>query len=263
MSDDLILRRMIGDVEARRLYREHPSVRASYEEYCPTCNKRGSYTWKGVEVECDCRAQLHLHKHYLVSGIGVNYQRLSWDDYEGDEELRGFADKYLERHEAFVTGGIGLLLHGTNGVGKTFSVTMLLKDLVKLGYSCYSTTFSSMVEMFTAGWKDVEDRRHFERKVVQSDVLVLDDMGKELKTKTNLSESTFDDVLRRRVNNGRPTFLTTNQTLAELSEGYGKSILSLLKERSIKYKVEGADFRPRSNERTMGEVMRGETRPIV
>lgn len=255
--------RYLGDEDAERLYRENPNLGRGPDKYCPTCAKRGTYRWKGQDHECNCTMQLQLHKHYLHAGIGADYQRLSWDDFEGDEKLMTAVAKYLDNHETFVTRGVGLMLHGDVGTGKTFAVTMLMKSLVQMGYDCYATTFSSMIDMFTSGWKSDEERRHFQRRVVQSDVLLLDDIGKELRRKNGLSESTFDDVLRRRTQAGRPTFITTNLTPREMDEGYGRAILSLLKEKSIVHTVKGSDFRPTSNRRMLEEIKRGELRPIV
>jgi len=252
----------LTDDEAARLYREHPQLKASADKFCPTCNTTGKYTWKGEEHRCDCVMQLQLHKHYLAAGIGVAYQRLSWEDFEGDPDLKVDIEIYLSRYEHFIGKGVGLLLWGDYGTGKTFAATLLLKELVKLGYRCYSTTFASMVEMFTAGWKSVDDQRFFQQKIMYSDVLLLDELGRSMKTKTKLAESTFDDVLRSRTNSGRPTFVTTNQTTVELSEGYGGAIMSLLSERSIQFQVKGRDYRPEANERMMREVMGGESRPI-
>lgn len=254
--------KFLSDSEATRLYLEHPQLKASPDDYCPTCNKDGYYYRRGERRDCDCADQLQLHKHYLRAGIGVAYQRLSWDDYEGDPVLRQVIDGYLASYENFVSRGVGLILHGSFGTGKTFAATMLIKDLVKLGYDCYSTTFASMIDMFTAGWRSDVDRRYFLDKVVLSDVLLLDDLGKELKRKNGLSEATFDDVLRRRVQDGRPTLLTTNMTRRELSEGYGGAILSLLKEVSIAHEVQGTDFRSSANARMMSEIRSGEFRPI-
>lgn len=251
----------LSERDAERLYLQNPNLRKGYEDFCPTCNTKKVYHWKGEDHECDCELQLQLYKHYLSSGIGVNYQRLSWDDYQ-DQSVRDQLSAYYDQRELFANRGIGLLFTGSYGTGKTLASTLLLKDLVKSGYSCFSTTFASMVEMFTSGWRSSEDQRYFQEKFVHSEVLLLDDLGRELKTKNRLAETTFDDVLRRRVQDGRPTFLTTNMDYEELNDGYGGAILSLLKEVSITQEFSGDDFRPISSQRALDEIRAGEIRPI-
>lgn len=262
MTDFDLHNHYLSDEEARRLYESSPKLRASHRDYCPTCGTTGRYRWKGILRECDCRKQLNLHKHYLAAGVGVSYQRLSWDDYEGDPYVKQMCDQYVEGADQAVSRGLGMMLHGTFGSGKTLAMNLLIKSLIHKGYDCYATTFASMIELFTAGWRSPEEQRWFQRKIVQSDVLLLDDLGRELKRNTKLSESTFDDVLRTRVQTGKVTFITTNLTPDEVDEGYGSAVLSLLQESSVVHEVEGADFRPQANQRMKNEISAGEVRPI-
>jgi DNA replication protein DnaC len=252
----------LDDTEAARLYESHPEIKADPEDYCPTCSTVGEYLWKGKWHKCDCELQLQLHKHYLAAGVGVTYQRLDWEDFQGDPEARQEASDYLERHVNSISRGIGMIFMGDYGTGKTLVTTLMLKDLIKLGYNCYSTTFASMMEMFTAGWKSAEEQRRFQQKIMYSEVLLLDDIGREMRTKAKLSETTFDDVLRRRVQDGRPTFITTNMDMAELSKGYGGAILSLLTEVCLWCEMKGGDFRPQSSDRLRQELVSGQVRPI-
>ncbi len=249
----------LPEEEASRLYRTYPNLGHSPRKYCPTCHKKGTYTFNGEEHECDCVMQLQLNKHYLASGIGVTYQRLGWDDLV-NEDVKSWCRQYLEHNLA--DRGVGLLLTGSFGSGKTLSATLLLKELVKRGYHCYATTFASMVETYTAGWRDPEDKKYFIRKVVNSDVLLLDDLGKEFKRSNRLAETTFDDVLRTRVQAGRATLLTTNMTKEELGDGYGGAALSLLREVILTYQFSGDDYRVMANKRLLEETLKGEIRPI-
>jgi DNA replication protein DnaC len=161
---------------------------------------------------------------------------------------------YLNRHKDMVKAGFGLLLHGSYGTGKTLLSVLVAKELVKLGYNIYFATFSQMVDEFTRGWGDTEEKIKFEQKIVKSDAFFLDDIGKEFKAKNNLSESTFDHVLRQRALDSRPTFITTNMTLGELKEGYGSAIFSLITERLIVHELTGTDFRPLARDRALIEI---------
>lgn len=254
--------KFLSDAEAQRLYRENPKLKASPDTYCPTCSKTGTYFWNGQNVPCDCEMQLQLHKHYLAAGIGLDYQILNWGDYAGDPEVNEMLQKWMEKREAYLKRGAGLVFTGNVGRGKTLAATLVLKDLVKLGYSCYSVTFASMIEMFTAGWRDKEEQKHFQQKIRMSDVLLLDDLGRELRAKSKLSEATFDDVLRSRSQSARSTFITTNMDMPELLEGYGSGALSLLSEKSLMHTFTGSDFRSKANTRLLDEVDAGIVRPI-
>lgn len=256
--------RYLPDIEAARLYRNHPKLGRSYAVYCPTCNKTGSYRWRGTDYDCDCEYQLQLHKHYLAAGIGVTYQRLDWDDYQGPTSMIDHVVKYLDHRDRFLARGIGMYFFGTVGSGKTMLANLVLKELIKDGYRCFATTFSQTVEKFAAGWSDRDERDYFQRKFINSEVLLLDDVGKELRgTRLALAETTFDAILRERVQSGRATMITTNMTPADLEKGYGSAILSLVREKSLELVFSGNDFRVTARERETDEVLDDETRPII
>lgn len=256
--------RYLSDLEAERLYRDYPRLGRSYESYCPTCDKKGTYRWKGKDNPCDCEYQLQLHKWYLASGIGITYQRLDWEDYHGpDQALLGIS-KYLERHEQFVRRGMGMYFSGSFGTGKTMLANLVVKELIKLGYTAWATTFSQTVEMLTAGWSNKVEKEYFQNRFITSEILLLDDVGRELRgTRINLAETTFDAILRQRVQAGRPTIITTNLTPIDLEQGYGAAILSLIREKSLEQTLDGEDYRVAANNREMDEIMRDETRPII
>lgn len=256
----------LSDEDAARLYAVHKELKASPDDYCPTCLKKGYYYWpdKNTRVECDCKQQLQYYKHYLNAGIGALYQRLSWEDYNfPDEDLEQTVDTYIENAEKMIANGIGIILMGDIGTGKTLLATLILKEMQKAGYSVYSTTFAGMIEQFTAGWNSDLEKTFFLERVRKSEVLLIDDIGKEYKTKNGLGSSTFDMVLRGRVQEGRPTFITTNLDFDDMEEGYGSAILSLLKETSLPMEISGNDFRKTAGERKVQEILLGLTRPIV
>lgn len=250
----------LSDEESERITAENPHINIDPEKYCPTCHKRGTYVWQGKSVTCNCAQQLQLHKHYLAAGIGLPYQRLDWADYDEhrDEVLWSQLGKYLGDAEHHINLGTGLFFSGDHGLGKTLLVTLILKEFVKSGYQCFATTFEAAVQMFAAGFNDDDKMTYFQRKVIQSRVLLLDDLDKVLK---GLGQSTLDSVLRQRVQKGRVTFITTNTLLAGL-EVYGSAVLSLLQENSICYEFAGTDFRSQARSRTKAEKDLSETRPI-
>lgn len=254
--------RFLTDEEAARLYASYPEVKSDPTFFCPTCDLKRTYFWKGEDHECDCQYQLQLLKWYLHSGIGAHYQRLAWEDYDGDPDALAWANKYIDLHDRMVKKGFGFLFHGDYGTGKTLLLMLLMKSLVKIGYSVFCTTFTGMIELFTAGWSSPREKQYYHDRMKGSQILFIDDIGKEFKTKNNLAEATFDDILRSRIQAGRPTHITTNMTPPELVKGYGAAVFSLLQEVSIAHQFSGDDQRPSVVLKKLTELESGETRPI-
>ena len=248
----------LSDADYDRLEKAYPELFGP----CVTCQGTGNYIWKGATHDCDCKQQRHLGTRYAHAGIGLTYQRLTWDDLEVPDNQLAPVRNYVENVESYVACGMGLFLSGSVGSGKTLIANLVLKDLVRRGYDCYFTTFAGAVEHFTSGWGDNDEKKRFANRFMRSRVLCLDDLGKEFRASNGLSPTTFDYILRTRVFEGRPTILTTNLTAAEVKTGYGASVLSLLVEKSIEVPLPGADFRVKAHSRSIAEIKANKMRPI-
>lgn len=248
----------LEDEDAEEIYKLRPDLR---NDICPTCIGTGRYKWQGVDGPCDCRLQIQLTKHYLHAGIPVAYHRLGFSDLELERE-KDIVEKYIENAAARVTRGIGWVFHGEFGSGKTLTAMLILKGLVISGYRCYATTFSSLVDMYAGGWRDDVERQRFEARTRGSQVLLIDDLGKEFQNKSGLSATVFDNVLRSRVQSGLATFVTTNLDMPALEVRYGEATISLLKESCLLHEFKHPDYRSKANERLKRELDAGEVRPV-
>jgi DNA replication protein DnaC len=253
------------DEELAYLELNAPQLATGHYDYCPTCNKLGVYQYQGVKHACDCATQLALAQHYTLAGIPADYHRLDWSDFT--EELPVDVQDYRDNLQAFVHYGMGLLLVGSRGLGKTMLLTLVLKDCVKLGLHCYATTFNTTVDQLTAGWGPGDEAQaaaaRFRKRFQVSDVLLLDDLGKEFKAANKIAATTFDNVLRTRVQNNRPTLLSSNLSVDGITTGYGESVLSLLLQKVMLVRMEGQDYRFQAGQRIRDLVRSQETRPIV
>lgn len=255
--------RTLEDWQAEYLYAHHPGLGRDHRSYCPTCMKTGSYSWGGVTHVCDCAQQLNLHKLYLWAGIGVTYQRLSMEDWHGDPAVPTLAANYVAK--GFAQRGTGLIFMGIYGSGKTMAANLILKDLLRAGLSVYATTLSSMIDKYTGGWRDEEERAVFTAQVVDSDVLLIDDAGRSQRSSAaakKFHESTFDDILRPRAHGGKATLITSNLDALGIAEVYGEAIASLIKGHFIAHTFTGTDYRETAGERNTDELLSGVVRPI-
>lgn len=265
-----------------RLHALDPSLPTT-PEGCKTCGGHGTFRWwddgrrQVLTYVCPCRDQWILQHFLQNAGIKRGYQTLGWDDLLGHTEqgaIETIAD-YLDHADGYVRSGIGLILHGARGTGKTSLAALLLKRLLaEHGYDGYMTTFGEMLSTLMGGFDDPEQRKWFHRRVRNVQILVIDDLGLEHKQRrrteqgsrkhsTPLAESTIDDVLRHRASSLKPTIITTNLDLDQVQQDYGPNVLSLLEESSIAYRFVGVDYRREANLRRREEAQQGMQRPVV
>lgn len=275
--------RTLTDSEVRRLTSLMPTLARSPEE-CPTCGGDETFRWwdlerdSVVDWQCDCIGQWRLNRFFQHGGVGLAYQRLAWDDIEpgdGTSAALDFVLDYLANAEHMIRSGLGIVLSGPPGTGKSMLTLLALKHLLVEGHDGYFTTFSSMLSTLMAGWGDDDERIWFTKRIKNAGVLVIDDIGREhhkknhvkgeglVRSTTPVAESAIDEVFRHRLANGLPTFVTTNLDLDELGVGYGANLVSLVQEASAVHRCLGNDYRPTANQRRVDEAKAGLTRPVV
>ena len=141
----------------------------------------------------------------------------------------------------------------------TMLAALVLKSCVMAGYRCYMTTFANMLSSMKAGWKNPEYAQWYKRRVESAQILLLDDVGKELMSgsgfNNDYARQVFDDTMRTRVQDRLPTFITTNFNEQTISQAYGEAVFSLITEQSMAVKVTGSDYR-----KTMQKFEKGRRR---
>lgn len=251
MSDEEMRYDFLSDRDVLYVYSVYPESKK--KSWCPTCN--------GSDANCDHELQRQLFKHYANAGIGLTYQRLSWKDYNGPEDVKKFCQIYASQSKAFKENNVGLMLLGNNGTGKTTVMSLLLKDLVRQRAKCFFTTYSNLVQMLGGSFYDEDARRLYADKIIKSTFLAIDDIGKEMANK--LTVNAIDNVLRQRVQASRPTFLTSNMTRGQIMNEYGRSAFSLIAETSNAFDFDGYDVRPDVRKRKLEDAAKGIIHPII
>jgi DNA replication protein DnaC len=250
---------------------------------CPLCHlskifrwyRYSSQEWRGsrdhnddvVEYECPCVDQWVLCRFFAASGLLLKQQRASMMDIYRPEALHVYSE-YSSGFRKYIESGAGLLLQGTNGSGKTLVATLLLKEALRNGYSGFFLTFADMIEASRIRGYGQEDKQAFFRERIKSSrVLVVDDVGHEMRQGyssdiANISKSLIDEVLRFRVGMAYTTIITSNMYENDLTKAYGKGIYSLLQESSMVRTLAGEDARTDMRTRFLDEVSNGLVRPI-
>lgn len=157
------------------------------------------------------------------------------------------------------TCGMGLLLVGNPGHGKTTLASTALQELLRgiprdvIGTPerfpirpGYFTDYPRFLRLQKRQWDPDADET--EASLVEGlygdapdhlnvKILVLDDLGKEYRTASGWSENTFDALLRSRFNAGLPTIITTNVPLQQWADVYGAPMASFAYEAFFPYVI--------------------------
>lgn len=235
---------------------------------CPTCLSRtdpdlyvhvpGTFRYRGEEYQCDCDTQMELRLHYLIAGIGDQYQRLDWADFRGTPAAKEAVDLFLDRWDSFRLNGMGLEFSSPNlGVGKTFAATHVGKELIKRGVQVRFVPFLSAVRIL------LEDRE-MEEQLRSIQVLILDEVVPAMsEAQGALFAMKFEELIRHRTNFNLVNIITTNLTPQQLHDAYPRTY-SLMEAKQLRIEMGGEDARQSYIEMENIElVANGEVRPIT
>jgi len=128
----------------------------------------------------------------------------------------------------------GLLLEGSNGIGKTYIACALARLFQRRGWIVKPPVFTS-ISFIMDNWneEDVWRGKSWKDTFIYTPFLILDDLGKEdLANEYMVSKivSKLGYLLRSRLQNNRYTVITTNLDENGIKRIYGDSMHSILHE---------------------------------
>ena len=224
---------------------------------CPLCRDSGM---RGGEV-CDCLKKLYNRE--LTRELGPLLQH-------GDESFERFdltlySDRPLEGDSIAPRQAMGsvlrlcrqlaaefpdvsrsLLFQGKPGLGKTFLSACIAREVSEKGCSvCYdsaSAAFEAFEQQrFARDPEAAEKAAKRVRRMLDCDLMILDDLGTEMITA--LAVSALYTLVNTRLTRKKPTIISTNLTDEQLQQLYTPQICSRLKGEYLKLKFIGQDIR--------------------
>lgn len=158
-----------------------------------------------------------------------------------DPKTENVARKYASNFNAMREKGIGLLLCGQVGTGKSFLAASIANELISQGTPCLMTNFSRLIsrisEKFGGDQKYLDDLNRF-------DLLIIDDLGAE--RDSDFTWEKVMNVIDARYRAGLPIIITTNlgpKDFADRGDIRRQRVFSRLKEMCICLEVKGEDRR--------------------
>lgn len=203
---------------------------------CPKCSDTGV---NGNRL-CSCRIDIIRQLAFEEAGKSSPLRFSSFDDfsldYYPDEFDKAIDDSPRNRMEAIFTlckeyaadfdlASPNLLMCGKTGLGKTHLSLAIAGEAIKKGYNVlYNSAQNIFNTIQREHFSRSGDTGQYESLVLESDLLVIDDLGAEFATQ--FTNSILYNIINTRINLQLPTIISTNLTLAEIEDRYSDRISS-------------------------------------
>ena len=210
---------------------------------CKKCDPAGFVQKGGLYTPCTCYQEYIKLKKLHDSGLPKSYWSKSLQDFNGDKKALEIVKDYISNLQSNLVKGIGLYLYGTPGIGKTLLSSYIVRAAIKQNINAKFYYFTDILNTFTESWHDNDARDEVENNIINSDLLICDDLGREFKSNKKLHEAVLDSVIRSRASQLRPIILTSNFDILDVKETYGAGIVDLFKESLVVVQVKGDSYR--------------------
>ena len=231
---------------------------------CPLCGDTG---YRGGQV-CRCLRRYYAREQQKELSRMLDLGSQSFDtfdlDWYSDQLLPGQSKSEREQMEGkvyetcvafahqFGRRAENLLLFGAPGLGKTHLSAAIARDVSDKGFSVVYDTASHVFERFEAqkfgGREDQETAADVER-VLNCDLLILDDLGTEMTTA--FVQSALYQIINTRLMEKRSTIISTNLSPDKLAQRYSPQIASRIEGEYRLLAFVGEDIRKQKKRREM------------
>ena len=257
------------DARIAKIRSEHAAVSQAYDQVladmgysrdyilprisCKLCNDTGYYQGK----MCSCLKKKAVKEGYRASGIGKLLEKQRFDNFDlnfysdrpeapGKDSPREMMQEIYEfcRHyaETFTTESPSLLFIGGTGLGKTHLSSAIAGTVIERAYDVVYESAPAVAAIFEKERFASEEDALGTRRLMEAELLILDDLGTEPSTKTS-SSAIYRLINHRVLVNNLPTIISTNLTYRQLEKEYDSAVLSrLLGEFNVKL-FRGEDIR--------------------
>lgn len=163
--------------------------------------------------------------------------------------------KFMAKMPGVVEKGYGLLLWGPNGHGKSALASLVLKEARRWGFVALFVR-SERLRSARLDKEVFDDAHTLFKRAMLVDVLVLDDLGKEVRgERSAFTDRSIEDLLRERVTQRRTTIITTNISKDKLDSVYPESLVHGIRAMIFPVHVEGHNYRLVAAERMRDDLL--------
>ena len=226
--------------------------------------------------ECVCRLERKRRRKEEIANIPQRFKDCTLDTFCTDGKHENYLFKAQGACKKLVSSyplemkGIGLLLTGRPGIGKTHLAVGVLKELLERGATGIFCHYHDLIKRVQHSYNQNVNATEMDilRPIFEAEILVLDEVGAS--RPTDWVFDTVAHILNTRYNERRTTIITTNYPNAEpilsagsvvsqfaearealreetLGDRIGERMRSRLQEMCVVVEMDGVDFRQTVN----------------
>lgn len=221
---------------------------ADYLEIHYTCSKCNDTGYDASSEMCKCFHKLcgkleadEMNRHSNLELSSFDTFSLSYYSGEDYYTMANILDIMKRYAENFSENSRSLFLFGKTGLGKTHLSLAVANRVLERGYSVVYDSASNILHEI--------EKEHFGREhssemtdlVMQTDLLILDDLGTE--HTTPFYSSTIYNIVNTRLNRKKPTIISANLSKYDITKRYDERVSSRLFTMYVRLEFKGTDVR--------------------
>ncbi len=217
---------------------------------CKVCEDKGLHEGRF----CECRQKILNRLAYEMLADGSSANECSFDSFDlsfyPEQNLKAMASllKSCRRYAAdFSSKSPNLLFWGPPGLGKTHLSLAIAREVVNLGKLVMYTGAVNLVSRIVDSVMGDEDQDEYRELVYGCDLLIIDDLGVEIKT--HITKSEVYNLIDERTKKSRPTIINTNLSIKDMAANYDRRVQSRLAGCYVENRFDGDDIRFQLKER--------------
>ena len=215
---------------------------------CEICSNKQAGYYSVSDNLCDrCSTVVVACNRFYEANIPIEYWSLKMErDFKGAQILLKKYNEITDDLKESYSSGKSMCFAGPYGIGKTLTLTGILKKASAKGYTALYTTLSDAVSVMTSA--PHEDRYLAKRELTMVDFLVLDEFDERYMATENAADlyaRTLEGIFRTRSQNKMPTYLSTNSpnVIESFTGSLKASLDSLMNGYLEMVPIFGQDFR--------------------
>lgn len=211
---------------------------------CPKCSDtgyNGSSFCECIKTLCGKLSADELNKSSQLELSGFDTFSLSYykdDNYFNMKRILEYSQRYAE---TFNPGSVSILMFGQTGLGKTHLSLAIAKKVLEKGYSVIYDSAINILRNIEKEHFSHDHSSHMIDLVMDTDLLIMDDMGTEYETP--FYNATVYNIINTRLNRGKPSIISTNLDFSGIERRYDKRVVSRLVSMYSCLEFKGEDVR--------------------